>query len=345
MLDKETESATWDDIDWGEGSIDEAPASSDPLKVNGEGALGEQSAVVRDQAERGAIAAGVLLEQIDKRGDESPVEDRQADLDSGVKQASRSQRERSGVLSGQPEMLTQDVTSKRTKPTVYAPASVATLTILDKGEPAAVVPIDATMSVGRGEDNQLVIMDLHVSTHHAILELLANGSFEVVDLGSTGGTFVNGTAVKRRILGHRDRITFSTIHTVFEYLGGVESAEPSSDCKTITPMRVSFLPKLKVGAQEEKTAALTFDDGIPRVLPADERISVGRNKENHIILKEPHISGSHAQLVRFSNGAYHVVDLDSTCGTFLNGVRVTSRVIKHGDKITFGVLECTFTLS
>lgn len=46
--------------------------------------------------------------------------------------------------------------------------------------------------IGRVPDNDLVLTDLNVSRHHAELRRNPDGSFELADLGSHGGTFVNG---------------------------------------------------------------------------------------------------------------------------------------------------------
>ncbi len=62
-----------------------------------------------------------------------------------------------------------------------------------------------TLSVGRGPDNDVVIDNLAVSTHHArvVPEL---DHYVVEDLQSINGTFVNGQAVQRKILRDGDRI-------------------------------------------------------------------------------------------------------------------------------------------
>src|SRR5689334_9919231 len=45
--------------------------------------------------------------------------------------------------------------------------------------------------IGRAPENQLVLSDAMVSSHHAQLRRQGQG-YEIVDLGSSNGTFVNG---------------------------------------------------------------------------------------------------------------------------------------------------------
>ena len=56
---------------------------------------------------------------------------------------------------------------------------------------------DATITIGRGPDNALVIHDPMVSVHHARVTQLGVGRYLVEDLRSTNGTFVDGVRVDR----------------------------------------------------------------------------------------------------------------------------------------------------
>ena len=59
--------------------------------------------------------------------------------------------------------------------------------------PTARMPLPAkAMRIGRTPENDLVLPDLDVSRHHAELRKSPAGSYEIVDLGSHNGTFVNG---------------------------------------------------------------------------------------------------------------------------------------------------------
>jgi ABC-type multidrug transport system ATPase subunit/ABC-type multidrug transport system permease subunit len=54
-----------------------------------------------------------------------------------------------------------------------------------------------TVHIGRSTDNDLVVDDLIVSRRHAELRAQPDGTYEIVDLGSHNGTYLNGTPVSR----------------------------------------------------------------------------------------------------------------------------------------------------
>ncbi len=81
------------------------------------------------------------------------------------------------------------------------------------------VPIRSEiMKIGRRPDNDIVVSDLGVSSRHAELRLLSNGRYQIIDLGSHTGTFVNGIRVSQADLDQDDMITIG--HTTFMLIGG-----------------------------------------------------------------------------------------------------------------------------
>ena len=65
--------------------------------------------------------------------------------------------------------------------------------------------ITRPLSLGRGEENDIVVADPRVSRRHARI-LLESGALAIEDLESSNGTFVNGAAVQRQILAPGDVI-------------------------------------------------------------------------------------------------------------------------------------------
>jgi ABC-type multidrug transport system ATPase subunit len=88
------------------------------------------------------------------------------------------------------------------------------------GNPTMVRSLTAgmrTIRIGRALDNDIVVSDLQVSRHHAELRQLADGRWEIVDLGSHNGIFLNGQPVQRQLMGPQDRLTVG--HSSFVLVG------------------------------------------------------------------------------------------------------------------------------
>jgi FHA domain-containing protein len=69
-------------------------------------------------------------------------------------------------------------------------------------------------SVGRSEENDIVIQDPNVSRKHAQLSRLENG-FVVEDLGSTNGTLLDGAPIDRERIESGDELTFGGLTARF----------------------------------------------------------------------------------------------------------------------------------
>jgi diguanylate cyclase (GGDEF)-like protein len=63
---------------------------------------------------------------------------------------------------------------------------------------------------------------------------------------------------------------------------------------------------------------------------------MGRAPDTQLQCEDDGISRKHCKLSMAPNGAYQLVDLGSTNGTFLNGIRVNVATLQDGDKIQIG---------
>ena len=70
------------------------------------------------------------------------------------------------------------------------------------------------INIGRREDNHLVIEDLRISRTHAQLRARM-GKYVIFDLGSTGGTFVNGQRVTQAVLAPGDVISLAGLTLIY----------------------------------------------------------------------------------------------------------------------------------
>ncbi|MFP3989576.1 FHA domain-containing protein [Streptomyces sp. E11-3] len=104
-------------------------------------------------------------------------------------------------------------------------------------QPTTVRPLPTrTVRIGRGLDNDLVIDDLVVSRRHAELEVHSDGTYEIVDLGSHNGTFLNGQPVGRARVSPGDIVGIG--HSAFCLVGDqlqefVDTGEVSLDVQDL----------------------------------------------------------------------------------------------------------------
>lgn len=83
---------------------------------------------------------------------------------------------------------------------------------------------DLVINIGRRPDNHIIIDDPRVSRNHAQLRA-SRGRYVIFDLGSTGGTFVNGARITQHILKPGDVISLAGIPVVY----GEDSPYPLED--------------------------------------------------------------------------------------------------------------------
>src|SRR5690242_10817800 len=82
----------------------------------------------------------------------------------------------------------------------------AVLVGMDGPPKGRLVPLgEAEVSVGRDQANAVPIDDLAASRHHCVIRL-SGERFQLTDLESRNGTFVNGVPVRQRVLEHNDQI-------------------------------------------------------------------------------------------------------------------------------------------
>ncbi|HXN58803.1 MAG TPA: FHA domain-containing protein [Candidatus Angelobacter sp.] len=95
------------------------------------------------------------------------------------------------------------------------------------------------MKIGRRPDNDIVVHDLGVSKQHAELRTSPTGRFQIIDLGSHNGTFVNGTRVNQAELQDNDIIAIGHAtfrvdgHELIEYLDDGRATFEAHELKVV----------------------------------------------------------------------------------------------------------------
>ncbi len=116
---------------------------------------------------------------------------------------------------------------------VHQPASTGTFR-----RPTSVRPLpQRTVRIGRAADNDLVIDDLVVSRRHAELRARPDGTFEIADLGSHNGTYLNGSPIDTAPVTAGDIVGIG--HSAFCLVGDelqeyVDTGEVSLDVQELT---------------------------------------------------------------------------------------------------------------
>src|SRR4051795_5375260 len=101
--------------------------------------------------------------------------------------------------------------------------------------------------------------------------------------------------------------------------------------------------RMREGTGGSGAGSLVLPTG-ERVVLGEQIISVGRMPESNIVLADPNVSRNHAEIRPQGNG-FVVIDLGSTNGTRINGVRVSEQELTDGDEIAFGNTRMRFEAS
>jgi len=86
------------------------------------------------------------------------------------------------------------------------------------------------INIGRRSSNQLIIEDPRVSREHAQIRA-AHGRYEIFDLDSTGGTFINKKRITQSVLRPGDVISLAGVSLIY----GQERPQSLGNTKRFTP--------------------------------------------------------------------------------------------------------------
>ena len=91
-------------------------------------------------------------------------------------------------------------------------------------------------------------------------------------------------------------------------------------------------------------AVLVMQNGERVVLEADS-LKIGRQASCRIVFNDSNVSREHAQMRRTADG-WKLLDLGSTNGTKINGVKITEeQLLVNGDELSFGTSSAKFEIS
>jgi ABC-type multidrug transport system ATPase subunit len=164
------------------------------------------------------------------------------------------------------------------------------------------------ITIGRAEDNNIVVNSAIMSRHHAVLELTQAGYEIVVLQGTTNTLTCQGRPVaERQLLKHDDVLRIDS-----ELAGMMVS--------------MTYLSPLQAAAKVPY--GIKFGE--------KEKLIVGRDPTCDVQLDRPNVSRFHAQLTRVGRRTY-ITDLRSANGTFVNNKRVEGDIwLESQDTVRIG---------
>jgi hypothetical protein len=127
----------------------------------------------------------------------------------------------------------------------------------------------------------------------------------------------------------------------YSFMGPVQvEIEQTDELRTGT---FAVTARMRQGAGGAGAGSLVLPTG-DRVPLGEDTITVGRLPESTIVLADPNVSRNHAE-VRPRGTGFVVVDLGSTNGTRVNGVRISEQELVDGDEVSFGNTRMRFEAS
>ncbi|GCE19878.1 FHA domain-containing protein [Dictyobacter kobayashii] len=92
---------------------------------------------------------------------------------------------------------------------------IARLQFANSGTSTRSIELLSGMTIGRSRECDIFLEDLTVSRHHATINEVTQGQYEIVDNHSATGTFVNGKPVTKFVLSEGDQLQIG--NTIFTF--------------------------------------------------------------------------------------------------------------------------------
>ncbi len=174
--------------------------------------------------------------------------------------------------------------------------------------------VDKNFTIGRSQENHLILDDDSVSPQHAKIVSSEYG-FTLRELSGNDNTIVNGSVIKQRDVYYGDKIKVGDIE--------ITLIDPSKEEKSYDWSLVAY------------SSALSGQE-FPLHFNHEGYVTLGRGKKCDVAFPGTHLSKEHAKF-HLSPRGLHVTDLQSDNGIFVDEERVTETTLLPGDKIRLDV--------
>src|SRR5665213_24804 len=221
----------------------------------------------------------------------------------------------------------------------------------DKKQVAKATVTGDLFVIGRSPDCNLPLDEPLASRQHSDV-IFERGSYWIQDRGSRNGTLVNGEKINaRQELKDGDEIGIGATRIKFLWDKSHQEEEDDAD-KTRVASMADFDKKSPGQKVVEKKSSGSIEVKL-RVIDGplqggifhnwESPLKIGRSLQNHVVLLDDAVSTAQAEIVQ-EGEHYFIVDLDSSNGTFLDGVKVHRTQLANGQEIKIGVSTLAFEL-
>jgi pSer/pThr/pTyr-binding forkhead associated (FHA) protein/anti-anti-sigma regulatory factor len=183
------------------------------------------------------------------------------------------------------------------------------------------------VSIGRAADNDVVVADSSVSSHHLVVKRGLDGSFTLIDQ-SWNGTFHDGRRISTLKVGRAEVITFAGYEVTIIPSAKTDTVEdeiPDDRAATVVDDLPEPDPDGSATGQRCAELRLRTGDGRSESVRFSDTAIIGRDEDCDLRIASREISRKHAFVYR--RGDRYLVKRLSR----VNPVRVAGRVIGEGE--------------
>lgn len=199
----------------------------------------------------------------------------------------------------------------------------------DKGKERLFFLRDGDWIVGRADDCPIRVNDPVMSRRHAVIKI-SGCQISIRDLNSRNGTIYEGA----RLIPNQDQTLLA---------GDSVSIAKFKFTLDLTPEEHAIGGMFVGAAPAVPQPAPAAPISKPLSLMGLEKITIGRARDNHMVIDHPVVSRYHAIIERMGT-RYRLIDLKSHNGTYLNGKRIEGvNWLNEGDRIKIGPEQFVFS--
>jgi len=187
-------------------------------------------------------------------------------------------------------------------------------------------------TIGRSRDCDIFLEDITVHRKQASIILGVSGYVMYDDHGS-GDSFVNGKAVKEKLLNDGDQLLFGNTQLTF-----YSQAAATRPIQLASSRGREALRRKTADTGTSNIARLELLDmqGATQSFELQAEMTIGRRRDCDIFLEDLAVSRIHASIHQLPDGGYEMEDHRSATGTFVNGLAVKRYRLTDGDVVQIG---------